>query len=136
MSRKKRQVQEKEGAVEAACNDSTSPLKKFKMLGDKFGGLSEEEVCKLRLPDHMRPGLDIIFVRLVRVHPPMRVGGTTVRLVSLSLVCRLASTQACTLPTWGIITATPTTTFVSTVAGSCLLPFDPAGSAVSRALSV
>lgn len=29
----------------------------------KFGGMTEEEVCKLLLPDHMKPGLDIIFVR-------------------------------------------------------------------------
>ena len=28
----------------------------------KFGGLTEEEVCKRELPDHMKPGLDIIFV--------------------------------------------------------------------------
>ena len=36
--------------------------KKPKTLGDKFGGMSEEEVCKLLLPDHLRPGLDIVFV--------------------------------------------------------------------------
>ena len=29
----------------------------------KFGGMTEEEVCKLLLPDYMKPGLDIIFVR-------------------------------------------------------------------------
>lgn len=28
----------------------------------KFGGMTEEEVCKLLLPDHMKAGLDIIFV--------------------------------------------------------------------------
>ena len=28
----------------------------------KFGGMTEEEVCKLVLPDHMKAGLDIIFV--------------------------------------------------------------------------
>lgn len=29
----------------------------------KFGGMTEEEVCKLLLPDHMKPDMDIIFVR-------------------------------------------------------------------------
>lgn len=29
----------------------------------KFGGMSEEEVMKLTLPDHLKPNLDIIFVR-------------------------------------------------------------------------
>lgn len=28
----------------------------------KFGGMSEDEVCKLQLPDHVESGLDIIFV--------------------------------------------------------------------------
>lgn len=37
--------------------------KKSKPLDAKFGGMTEEEVCKLLLPDHMKPGLDIIFVR-------------------------------------------------------------------------
>ena len=31
----------------------------------KFGGMTEEEVCKRELPDHMKPGLDIIFVRKI-----------------------------------------------------------------------
>ena len=40
-----------------------SGKKKQKMLDPKkFGGMTEEEVCKLLLPDHMKPGLDIIFV--------------------------------------------------------------------------
>ena len=39
--------------------------KKYKPLPEsKFGGMTEEEVCKLLLPDHMKPGLDIIFVRV------------------------------------------------------------------------
>ena len=29
----------------------------------KFGGKTEEEVCQMLLPDHLAPGLDIIFVR-------------------------------------------------------------------------
>ena len=41
-----------------------SDQKKHKPLPEsKFGGMTEEEVCKLLLPDHMKPGLDIIFVR-------------------------------------------------------------------------
>ena len=28
----------------------------------KFGGKTEEEVCQMLLPDHLEPGLDIIFV--------------------------------------------------------------------------
>lgn len=41
-----------------------SPHKKLKPLPEsKFGGMTEEEVCKLLLPDHMKAGLDIIFVR-------------------------------------------------------------------------
>ena len=31
----------------------------------KFGGLTEEEVCQRELPDHMKPGLDILFVSLI-----------------------------------------------------------------------
>ena len=31
----------------------------------KFGGMSEDQVCKLQLPDHVEPGLDIIFVSCV-----------------------------------------------------------------------
>ena len=28
----------------------------------KFGGKTEEEVCQMLLPDHLAPGLDVIFV--------------------------------------------------------------------------
>ena len=125
MSKRKLPVQEKEGAT--ACNDDVSSLKKSKVLGDKFGGLSEEEVCKLRLPDHLRSGLDIIFVRCYVL---MQVGGAMVRLAHVSLLRRLASTLACTLPTWDTTTAIPTTTSVGT-GRICLLTFDPAGSATS-----
>lgn len=34
----------------------------------KFGGMSEDEVCKLQLPDHVGPGLDVIFVSCVNEH--------------------------------------------------------------------
>lgn len=30
----------------------------------KFGGMTEEEVCKMLLPDHLKPGLDIVFVSI------------------------------------------------------------------------
>ena len=33
----------------------------------KFGGMTEEEVCKLLLPDHMKAGLDIIFVTIISI---------------------------------------------------------------------
>jgi len=40
-----------------------SKAKKPKTLDSKkFGGMSEEEVMKLTLPDHLKPNLDIIFV--------------------------------------------------------------------------
>lgn len=40
-----------------------SKAKKPKTLDPKkFGGMSEEEVMKLTLPDHLKPNLDIIFV--------------------------------------------------------------------------
>ena len=43
--------------------DSTIKKKSTEPLDEKkFGGLTEEEVCKRVLPDHMKPGLDIIFV--------------------------------------------------------------------------
>ena len=50
--------------------DATNPVesspkkKKTKALDSRFGGMTEEEVMKLLLPDHMQPGLDIIFVCL------------------------------------------------------------------------
>ena len=36
------------------------PVKKRKF--DRFNGMSEEEVLKRGLPDHLRPNLDIVFV--------------------------------------------------------------------------
>ena len=54
---------------EQLAEENGSPIKakkvtkKNKSLPEsKFGGMTEEEVCKLLLPDHMKPGLDIIFV--------------------------------------------------------------------------
>ena len=61
MARKKRAAEKDLGSI----NEETSPsTKKSKKLDSRFGGMTEEEVAKLLLPDHMRPGLDIIFVSL------------------------------------------------------------------------
>ena len=38
----------------------------------KFGGKTEEEVCQMLLPDHLAPGLDIIFVSLQRARETER----------------------------------------------------------------
>ena len=46
--------EEAKSAVKKKKSDSHDPK--------KFGGMSEDEVCKLQLPDHVAPGLDIIFV--------------------------------------------------------------------------
>ena len=44
---------------------STSKKKSSEPLdAKKFGGMTEEEVCQRELPDHMKPGLDILFVSL------------------------------------------------------------------------
>ena len=59
MARKKRAAEKDLGSLD----EETSPsMKKSKKLDSRFGGMTEEEVAKLLLPDHMRPGLDIIFV--------------------------------------------------------------------------
>lgn len=50
----------------------TPAQKKAKPLDAKFGGMTEEEVCKLLLPDHMGPGLDIIFVSTLLIREEMR----------------------------------------------------------------
>ncbi len=50
-------------ATESNKADVKKSSKKPKPLPEsKFGGMTEEEVCKLLLPDHMKAGLDIIFV--------------------------------------------------------------------------
>ena len=61
MARKKRAAKEDLGSLDEETSPST---KKSKKLDSRFGGMTEEEVAKLLLPDHMRPGLDIIFVSL------------------------------------------------------------------------
>ena len=59
MARKRRAAAEDLGSLKEETSPST---KKSKKLDSRFGGMTEEEVAKLLLPDHMRPGLDIIFV--------------------------------------------------------------------------
>lgn len=43
----------------------------------KFGGMTEEEVCKRELPDHMTPGLDIIFVSVKLARDRLRFEHTS-----------------------------------------------------------
>ena len=51
--------------TESAEDTSKKKAKKPKTLDPKkFGGMSEEEVMKLTLPDHLKPNLDIIFVSI------------------------------------------------------------------------
>lgn len=58
------------GTTAGDPNDPKTDPKKHKPLPEsKFGGMTEEEVCKLLLPDHMKPGLDIIFVRKSNIKP-------------------------------------------------------------------
>lgn len=44
------------------AKSAAKKLKSEKFDPKKFGGMTEEEVCQLQLPDHVAPGLDIIFV--------------------------------------------------------------------------
>lgn len=49
----------------SASEQARSMMKKKKddaFDAHKFGGMSEEDVRKLQLPDHVAPGLDILFV--------------------------------------------------------------------------
>ena len=39
-------------------SDPNKPRKKH----DRFNGLTEEQLSQLTLPDHLAPGLDIVFV--------------------------------------------------------------------------
>ena len=51
--------------AELASEQALSTIKKKSsepLDAKKFGGMTEEEVCKRELPDHMKPGLDVIFV--------------------------------------------------------------------------
>ena len=50
-------------AAQSEASPSKSAKKPKPLEQDpRFGGMTEEECCKLLLPDHMTAGLDIIFV--------------------------------------------------------------------------
>jgi len=59
MPRRKREAKED---LDGEGGNSSPSTKKSKQPDSKFGGMTEEEVTKLLLPDHMKPGLDIIFI--------------------------------------------------------------------------
>lgn len=50
------------GPSDEGAAEESSPSKK-KALDSKFGGMTEEQVMELLLPDHLAKDLDIIFVR-------------------------------------------------------------------------
>ena len=108
----------KRGTLEDAEAEG-SPQKKSKPLPEsKFGGMTEEEVCKLLLPDHMKANLDIIFVRACRASMGSLTSCSSITFAVSHI--RLASIQASTLPISATTTATPTTTFVSRGSGGLL----------------
>ena len=43
--------------------DGAKTKKAKKPLDKRFGGKTEEEILDMLLPDHLKPGLDIVFVR-------------------------------------------------------------------------
>ena len=53
---------EVEGEDEGSARKKHAPKVSKPLDAKKFGGKTEEEVCQMLLPDHMGPGLDIIFV--------------------------------------------------------------------------
>lgn len=69
MAGRKRRAQESLESLSrealSASEEAKRTVKKKKtdsFDSQKFGGMTEEEVCKLQLPDHVEKGLDIIFV--------------------------------------------------------------------------
>lgn len=70
MAGRKRRAQESLESLSrealSTSEQAKSSIKKKKsepLDAKKFGGMTEDEVCKLQLPDHVEPGLDVIFVR-------------------------------------------------------------------------
>lgn len=69
MAGRKREKTPTSSDLSSEAQDVCSPPKTKKakpvkpLDAKKFGGMTEEEVCKLLLPDHMKPDMDIIFVR-------------------------------------------------------------------------
>jgi len=56
------------GSSNEGAAEGSSPSKK-KALDSKFGGMTEEQVMELLLPDHLAKDLDIIFVRETSAAP-------------------------------------------------------------------
>lgn len=48
--------------VESVSEDGGTPKKKKKALDSRFGGMTEEQIMEMLLPDHLKPGLEIVFV--------------------------------------------------------------------------
>lgn len=55
--KRKSKAVDDDGAKAAKAKKPKKPLDK------RFGGKTEEEILDMVLPDHLRPGLDIVFVR-------------------------------------------------------------------------
>lgn len=62
MSGRKRSLPESEEGSRGNPKKKRSSKEAKPLDPKKFGGKTEEEVCQMLLPDHMGPGLDIIFV--------------------------------------------------------------------------
>ena len=48
-------------SMDSASKEEGTPKKK-KALDSRFGGMTEEQIMEMLLPDHLKPGLDIVFV--------------------------------------------------------------------------
>ena len=46
----------------ASEDDGTPKKKQKKPLDSRFGGMTEEQIMEMFLPDHLKPGLEIVFV--------------------------------------------------------------------------
>lgn len=49
--------------LEGKVKEGPKQKKPKKPLDSRFGGKTEEEIMELLLPDHLKPNLDIVFVR-------------------------------------------------------------------------
>ena len=55
--KRKSKAEDGDGAKASNTKKAKKPLDK------RFGGKTEEEILQMLLPDHLKPGLDIVFVR-------------------------------------------------------------------------
>lgn len=62
MPRKRPPAEDSAGGPSKEGTAEESIPNKKKALDSKFGGMTEEQVMELLLPDHLAQGLDIIFV--------------------------------------------------------------------------